>query len=74
MTGNDFKQAILDGIPDPLPAPQPLDPKILRTHWLSLDELRTRPLRSPMVLRCFEDYLAGRRYPLSLCTDLTGTP
>jgi 8-oxo-dGTP pyrophosphatase MutT (NUDIX family) len=47
-----------------------LDHGILRTHWLSRDELITRRLRSPMVLRCIDDYLAGHRYPLSLCKDL----
>jgi 8-oxo-dGTP pyrophosphatase MutT (NUDIX family) len=45
-----------------------LDEGILGTVWLSADELRARAavqgLRSPLVLRCVEDYLAGRRYPL----------
>jgi 8-oxo-dGTP pyrophosphatase MutT (NUDIX family) len=44
-----------------------LDHGILRTLWLSPQELRTQPgarLRSPLVLLCVEDYLAGRRYPL----------
>jgi hypothetical protein len=48
---------------------RPLDPSILRTIWLSAAELRARlpaTLRSPMVLRCVEDYLAGCRYPLEL--------
>jgi 8-oxo-dGTP pyrophosphatase MutT (NUDIX family) len=45
-----------------------LDKEIVRTHWLSLDELKARHEmhRSPLVLRCVEDYLAGRRYPLEL--------
>ena len=36
------------------------------THWLSRDELRQRGprLRSPLVLRCIEDYLGGTRRPL----------
>jgi len=55
-------------------ARQPLDDGILRTVWLSRDELAGQPerLRSPMVLRCIDDYLAGRRYPLELlnhCID-----
>jgi 8-oxo-dGTP pyrophosphatase MutT (NUDIX family) len=47
---------------------RPLDTGILRTHWLSVEELRTQQPRhrSPLVLRCVEDYLAGRRYPLDL--------
>ena len=47
-----------------------LDDGILGTHWLSREELAARQLRSPMVLRCVDDYLAGRRYPLELCRDL----
>lgn len=49
-----------------------LDKEIIRVHWLSLDEVRTlRPRhRSPLVLRCIEDYLAGRRYPLDLIAQI----
>jgi 8-oxo-dGTP pyrophosphatase MutT (NUDIX family) len=45
-----------------------LDKEIVRTHWLSPDELKARSElhRSPLVLKCVEDYLAGRRYPLDL--------
>jgi len=45
-----------------------LDQGILRTLWLTPDELRAcRPAhRSPLVLRCVEDHLAGRRYPLDI--------
>jgi len=47
-----------------------LDYGIVRTLWLSPDELRaSRALhRSPLVLQCMEDYLAGKRYPLELLT------
>jgi 8-oxo-dGTP pyrophosphatase MutT (NUDIX family) len=49
-----------------------LDTGILGTHWLSADELRAlKPRhRSPLVLRCVEDYLAGRRYPLDLIAEI----
>jgi 8-oxo-dGTP pyrophosphatase MutT (NUDIX family) len=49
-------------------AAQPLDRGILRTHWLTRAELMERQprLRSPLVLRCVDDYLAGRRHPLDL--------
>ena len=49
-----------------------LDSGILRTLWLSLAELQqqTQRLRSPLVLACVEDYIAGQRYPLSLYRDL----
>lgn len=45
-----------------------LDQGIVRTLWLTPDEVRASVdrHRSPLVLRCVEDYLAGRRYPLDL--------
>jgi len=51
---------------------QPLDRGILRTHWLTRGELAERQprLRSPLVLRCIDDYLAGRRHPLDLVAYL----
>jgi len=47
-------------------AGQPLDHGIVQTHWFSRTELLQRQprLRSPLVLRCVEDYLGGRRLPL----------
>ncbi len=52
--------------------PMPRDPDIIRCHWLRLDELRGRAeqLRSPMVTRVFEEYLAGSRYPLDLLREV----
>ncbi len=48
-------------------AHQRLDRGIVRTHWLSEEELKSHEgrLRSPLVLRCVDDYLAGHRHPLS---------
>ena len=45
---------------------QRLDRCIVATHWLTREELETRQprLRSPLVLRCVHDYLAGRRCSL----------
>jgi len=45
---------------------QHLDRGIIATHWLTREELEARQprLRSPLVLRCVQDYLAGRRSPL----------
>ncbi len=45
---------------------QPLDHGIVRTHWLTRIELLEHEprLRSPLVLRCIDDYLAGLRQPL----------
>ena len=47
-----------------------LDEDIIAAHWLTPDEIRARQaqLRSPMVMRCIDDYLAGRRFPLDLLT------
>ena len=48
-----------------------LDKEIVRLHWLTKDELaacRDRH-RSPLVMRCVEDYLAGRHFPLDLLSD-----
>jgi ADP-ribose pyrophosphatase YjhB (NUDIX family) len=55
------------GEPDPARA---LDEGIVRTVWMTLPELRASRARhrSALVLTCIEDYLAGRRYPLSLVT------
>jgi hypothetical protein len=50
-----------------------LDDGILAAHWLTLDEIRERQAqhRSPLVIcLCIEDWLAGRRYPLELCTSI----
>jgi 8-oxo-dGTP pyrophosphatase MutT (NUDIX family) len=49
----------------------PLDPQIDRAVWLSVEELRgMEHLRSPMVMRCIDDYLAGSRHSLDLLVDL----
>jgi ADP-ribose pyrophosphatase YjhB (NUDIX family) len=44
-----------------------LDVGIVRTLWMSPAEVRASSAchRSPLVLRCMEDYLRGQRYPLS---------
>jgi 8-oxo-dGTP pyrophosphatase MutT (NUDIX family) len=53
-------------------AAQPLDRGIVRTHWLSREDLREREprLRSPLVMRCIEDYLGGTRLPLEPIANL----
>ncbi|HSO44653.1 MAG TPA: NUDIX hydrolase [Rhodoferax sp.] len=45
-----------------------LDTGIVRTLWLSPDEIRASAERhrSPLIIACMEDYLKGQRYPLSL--------
>lgn len=43
-----------------------LDHGIVRTLWMTLDEVRASRARhrSELVLRCIEDHAAGRRFPL----------
>jgi 8-oxo-dGTP pyrophosphatase MutT (NUDIX family) len=45
-----------------------LDAGIVRVAWVAPDEARRDRVhhRSPLVMRCIDDYLAGRRYPLSV--------
>jgi 8-oxo-dGTP pyrophosphatase MutT (NUDIX family) len=52
-------------------ADRALDTGIVRAVWLSPDEIRTGRdrHRSPLVVRCMEDYLAGVRAPLGLLVD-----
>ena len=59
------------GTPDP---GRMLDDGIVRTVWMTLAQLRESRARhrSPHVLGCVEDYLAGRRLPLdAITTDRT---
>ena len=53
-------------------AQRPLNTGILGVLWLDRAALlqRESELRSPLVLRCVYDYLAGRRFPLDLLIDL----
>jgi 8-oxo-dGTP pyrophosphatase MutT (NUDIX family) len=45
-----------------------LDEGIVRTVWMTADEIRNSSARhrSPLVLQCLEDYLQGQRFPLHL--------
>lgn len=47
---------------------RPLDQGIIAARWLTAEEIRASAdrHRNPLVVRCLEDYLAGRRYPLDL--------
>ena len=53
-----------------------LDEGVVAVHWLMRSQLvsRAHQLRSPMVLRCIDDYLAGQRYPLDCLAYLASTP
>ncbi len=73
--GSDFLRVTFAGMAlehDPGLTP---DTGIRAVLWLTRDAVaaRSAALRSPMVLRGIDDYLAGRRYPLDLLAYLGGT-
>jgi 8-oxo-dGTP pyrophosphatase MutT (NUDIX family) len=59
--------AICGSVGSPLPG-RMLDEPIVRTLWMTPEELRACPERhrSPLLMRCIDDHLAGQRGPLSL--------
>ena len=62
-----FRLAFCGELGEQVPGAQ-LDEGIVRTLWMTPDEIRANAnrLRSPLVLRCMEDHLAGQRFPLSM--------
>ena len=69
-TGEDvtyLRFAYCGTVGDELPG-RALDTGIVRTLWMTPAELRasTARHRSPLLLRCVEDHLAGRRFPLDI--------
>ena len=49
-----------------------LDRDIVQTVWMSIEEIRAAQARhrSPLVMRCVEDYLVGNRYSLALLHEI----
>jgi ADP-ribose pyrophosphatase YjhB (NUDIX family) len=49
-----------------------LDRGIERAVWMTREQvvMRSARMRSPMVLKCIDDYLAGRRYPMDVVTEM----
>lgn len=49
-----------------------LDKGIVRAVWLTADEIAHSPIphRSQLVMRCVEDYLTGRRFPIDFVSHL----
>ena len=45
-----------------------LDKEIVALHWLTEGEVKSRQAehRSPLVQKCVQDFLAGRRFPLDV--------
>ncbi|MFV1982763.1 MAG: NUDIX hydrolase [Thiohalomonadales bacterium] len=50
---------------------QSLDTGIIKTLWKTENELKKeqQKCRSPLVLQCISDYLAGQSYPMSILYD-----
>jgi hypothetical protein len=69
-TGEDitYLRFAFSGELGPLDTQRPLDEGIVRTLWMTPEEVRSSAARhrSPLVLRCIEDHLTGQRFPLSL--------
>ena len=51
---------------------RPLDDGIARAMWLTYEDLAAQKPRhrSPLVLRCVDDYRAGRRWPVAFVTEI----
>ncbi len=67
-----FLRVAFSGVLEAHHPERPLDHGIVRTRWCVRDQLiaQQTKLRSPLVLRCIDDYLAGARYPLELLSHL----
>ena len=63
-----FLRIVFTGGIDNHEADRELDTGILRTLWMSREELMARAddLRSPMVPRALDDYRAGQRFPVTM--------
>jgi 8-oxo-dGTP pyrophosphatase MutT (NUDIX family) len=70
--GRSFLRFAFCGTVDDHQPKLPLDIGIVRAVWMSHEQLLAQParLRSPMVLRCLEDYLRGSRQPLESVASL----
>jgi 8-oxo-dGTP pyrophosphatase MutT (NUDIX family) len=63
-----FLRFCFSGVVDSVEKGRPLDKEIVALEWLGIEELRQRKSehRSPLVQKCVEDFLGGKRYPLEL--------
>jgi len=71
-TGATFIRFAYAGVVVAHEAARPLDAGILRAFWLTYDELAARRAthRSPLVMRCVDDYRAGSRRPLDHVAEM----
>ena len=70
--GRSFLRLAFCGMVDDHLAQQPLDTGIVRTLWITHEQLlaQSSRLRSPLVLRCLQDFLLGKRQPLDSVAHL----
>ena len=69
--GETFVRIALAGTVSDRDAAVSLDADIVATHWVSYDDIASRlTLRSPLVLKCLDDYREGHRHPLSILREL----
>jgi 8-oxo-dGTP pyrophosphatase MutT (NUDIX family) len=70
--GRTFLRFAFCGVVDDHRAGQALDTGIVRAVWLTHEQLRAQSsrTRSPLVLRCLEDFLLGKRQPLDSVASL----
>lgn len=67
-SGDTYIRFCFTGMLNEHDASQALDEDIHQALWLSQQDLLARQgdFRSPLVLDCFNDYLNGQRYPLTI--------
>ena len=63
-----FLRFTFSGRSDGVEAGRALDQEIVCTHWLTRAEIAARAdaHRTPLVMQCIEDHLAGRHFPLEV--------
>ncbi len=71
-TGATFVRFAFAAMPLSHEPSRPLDTGIVRAIWLSYDQIVARcdDHRSPLVLRCVDDFRAGTRLPLDLVQEV----
>lgn len=71
-TGATFVRFAFAAVPLSHEPARPLDTGIVRALWMSYEQAFARcdDHRSPLVLRCLDDYRAGRRLPLDLVQEV----
>ena len=72
VNGRTFMRFAFCGTADAHDPTQPLDIGIVRAVWMTHEQLLAQParLRSPLVLRCLDDFRLGRRQPLESVASL----